>query len=100
MSMVRRPCAEWAKLVQEWDRSGEDAATFAAKRGLAVATLRWWRSELKARERGSAVRFVDVVAEDEPPAQPLVVVVGAGHRVVVPRGFDAAELRRLVDALC
>jgi hypothetical protein len=100
MSMVRRSAAEWAAIVREWDRTGEDATTFAAKRGLVVATLRWWRTELKARDRGGAVRFVDVIAEEEPPSQPLVVVVAAGHRVVVPRGFDAAEVRRLVDALC
>lgn len=44
--------------------------------------------------------FVDVVVV-EPSAQVPDLVVEVGQvRVRVPVGFDARELRRLVDALC
>jgi hypothetical protein len=39
----RRSAAEWSKLVAAWARTGQDAAEFASSRGVAPATLTWWR---------------------------------------------------------
>lgn len=47
MTQRRRSAEQWARLVQEWGRSGQTAARFAAARGLRWQTLVWWRWRLK-----------------------------------------------------
>jgi hypothetical protein len=84
-------------------------------------TLDWWRAALKTGRstdrrvrRASAVpkpttsanavavtprpAFLEV--EVVAPGPGFVVELRSGHRVEVPLGFDAHELRRLVGALC
>lgn len=41
-----RTAAEWSKLVQAWEESGESAASFAASRDFSPRTLCWWRWRL------------------------------------------------------
>ncbi len=43
--------------------------------------------------------FLDVEVVDE-VGRDLVLCLGRGVRLEVPSGFDAGEVRRLVDALC
>jgi hypothetical protein len=101
MTSVRRNKADWAGLIREFEASSESAARFAAKLGVAEATLKWWQSRLRRESASKQIPFVDVEVAVQPPARPLLVLVGGTtHRVVVPDGFDACELRRLVDALC
>ena len=48
MKQVRRRSAkEWQRLVDEWDRSGQTAERFAAKKGLNRKQLEWWRWRLR-----------------------------------------------------
>jgi hypothetical protein len=101
MAMVSRSRREWEEIVREYLASGKSAAEFAAERGVNRSTLLWWSSELKRKPVAAAPTFVDVVVSEPAVAEPFVVVIGGrGHRVLVPRGFDEAELRRLVGALC
>lgn len=101
MAMVRRSRQEWEGIVREHVASGKSATRFAAERGVNKNTLLWWSAELKRTRVPSAATFVDVVVTEPPASDPFVVVLsGSGHRVVVPRGFEGEELRRLVDALC
>lgn len=101
MAMVRRSRQEWEEIVREHLASGKTAATFAAERGVNKNTLLWWGAELRRTRRSPAATFVDVVVSEPAVTDPFVVVVaGSNHRVVVPRGFDGDELRRLVGALC
>lgn len=99
--MPGKSAAEWRVLVDRWLSSGQCRTEFAAANGLNVNTLSWWRSQF-AREKKSlpAATFAEVVVEDERTAPDLIVELGDGLRVRVPAGFDATELRRLVDALC
>jgi hypothetical protein len=103
--MVRRSREEWVVLVDDLARSGLTAKQFAHQRGINANTLLWWRVELRRRARSAnQPAFIEVVvterAEDRPAAPFVVVLRDVRHEVVVPNGFDAAELRRLVDALC
>jgi len=62
----------------------------------------WWRSEL--RRRDAKLVPVEVVAHELRASPPDVgdrsfeLVVGE-MRLLIPHGFDAAELRRLIAAL-
>jgi len=97
---------EMRSLVSKWRSSGLPLTAFARDRGVAPATLSWWRWELRRRARArrspAPTAFVGVEVVDAPvAARPLPFeVVLRGRRVVrVPAGFDAAELSRLLDAL-
>jgi len=96
--------------------SGLTAQEFAAEIGVKANTLAHWKWVLTAEMRNDAravsavpagTGFVEVVVpvtrEKAPPerssAEPLEVVLPGGLVVRVPVHFDAASLRRVVDAL-
>ena len=116
---------EWAKRVERWRDSGLSAAEFAAELGINPRTLVYWKYILGKEVRGErrvwpsrkaptrrVARKVAVRTRAPSTATAGLVEVhaasrderfelelGAGRRLRVPRTFDAAELRRLLDAL-
>lgn len=78
------------------------ADAFAAGRGFAGATLRWWSSRLKSdpatRPTTGEVRLAQVVRAPR-PASPGVIVELRGARVLVPPGVDEATLASVIAAL-
>lgn len=102
MSYRIRSEREKQQLVEAWRRSGLAKTRFARENGLPPTSFTKW-IEASTVVTQVATRFVPVHVVDEAvvPAGPIVVhVARTGHRVEVPAGFDAVELRRLVDALC
>ena len=107
MAAARRSRAEWREVVQRWERSGLDRGTFAARAGVNPSTLGWWRWKLEVE----GVDFFNVVVAGE-EVQPEITVAddtrapsyfmldAFGIGAQVPMGFDAGELRRLLDVLC
>ena len=118
----RLSAVEWTELVRGWGASGQSARAFADAHGVAEGDLRWWRTQLArglkkaappattsapaARGAGRgprAVRLARVVREGEPvleatQAAGICIVVG-DVRVIVERGFEAALLRAVIEAL-
>lgn len=95
----RRSRDEWREIVGRWQRSGQSRSEFARAAGVNKNTLGWWSWKLRTEEDKPEPAFLDVVVEDPEPAPGFELDVhGIGVRV--PPGFDAHELRRLVDALC
>lgn len=78
------------------------ADAFAAGRGFAGATLRWWSSRLRSGAKSpsatSEVRLAQVVRAPR-PASPGVIVELRGARVLVPPGVDEATLASVIAAL-
>ena len=89
-------------LVADWRSSGQSQSRFAFEHGVPQSSFSKW----VARYTPAAVALptfatVEVVDEALPLAPNLLVHLGStGLRVEVPPGFDTAELRRLVGALC
>ena len=79
-------------LLEAFAQSGMTRVAFCKKKGLSVNTLHRWKKGLVAHA------FVEVLPAKA--VEPLRVQVRQGVVVEVPSGFDASELRRLVDALC
>lgn len=90
--MPRRSEEEKRQLLAEWEASGLSKAAFAKQRGLSPNSLHRWYKAL------SPPAFVEVLTARPAPA--FVLRVREAVQLEVPLGFDAAELRRLVDALC
>jgi len=87
---------EWRGILAEQQASGRKAATFCRERGIPVWKFCYWRKALADGDAGGFVQM-RVSAARETTAQ---VWVAAGRwRVYVTPGFDAATLRRTVEAL-
>jgi hypothetical protein len=89
---------KWAERVRAWRASGQEAGAFAAGKGFAGSTLRWWASQVEREV--SPPRIVPVVARaaSQRARGDLVIEVGAA-RVRVTPGFDGALLAEVVRAL-
>ena len=99
MARRRRSAAEWQRLIDQWLTGGQTREQFAHTHGLNPATLGWWHWKLRQRHQLPQVLNIDVV--DVAPAHAPDLIVELDHlRVRVPSGFDAGELRRVVEALC
>ena len=115
---TRKSAAQWGELVSAWEASGLSADAFARERGVAGATLRWWKMELARRAREepprrspkrasppttSDVALARVVRPGGDGRGPAggrgVAIVAGGARIVVERGFDGGLLREVVRAL-
>lgn len=126
MALGSSSVAHRRAIVKSWEASGLSAAEFARLTGERQWALYSWRTQLR-RERGrprsgsgAEAAFVEIVPATEAPAPPPIPAspvrsaeielvlsgsgagptAGAGEIVLrIPRGFDAATLRRVVDAL-
>lgn len=115
MAYHRRSVEEKRACLEAWRQSGMSATRYAKSVGMGASTIHHWLAldaagvleEQEARvgpvRELTLQRFHDVEVVDELFARPApftLTLAGAGHRIDVPQGFDAAELRRLVAALC
>jgi hypothetical protein len=101
--MTKTTEAKWRGLIAEQERSGLTARDYAASRGIAPATLYWWRSRL-GRSRMPALVPVEVVDYGGAGVRhggdgSFEVHFESGVALMVRTGFDEEELRRLVRVL-
>lgn len=91
----------WVRRVQDWKWSGLTAAEYAAGEGLNAMTLRWWSSQLNrpAPRTPPVVEVVGAAVARRESDSDFEVVLADDTRVVVPAGFDAGGLRRLLGVL-
>jgi len=103
---ARKSRTEWESIVGAFRKSDGDVERFCARRGINIATLRWWRSRLRdevaveAKTAGD-VRLVPVEVVSAVPSAPVTVSLVVGDvQMVVEVGTDvgyvaalAAELR-------
>ena len=105
----RSALAAWYReALAEMEGSGQSVAEYAEEIGVTPATLYQWRRRL-ARDRRSpdaaATGLVRVRVErgigqrDEERVDGLVVRLARGRSIVVPAGFDAEELVRILEVL-
>ncbi|MEW6746441.1 MAG: hypothetical protein AB1486_27185 [Planctomycetota bacterium] len=91
---TRRAPGEVAQIVEDYRASGLSQSQFAAKRGVAPATLSWW---LRRRGERSGSRLVPVRLLGGPPHSSwFEIVVGNGRVVRVGSGFDPDTLSALL----
>ena len=72
----RRSAKDWARLVREWERSGQTAAQFGSTHGLRPQRLMWWRWRLGRSARKAtkpaaprSVQLVRVQVQESSSAQ-------------------------------
>lgn len=106
--------AVWAERVEAWQGSGKTAPEFAADKPYASSTLQWAASRLRRSGGGgrkrritrggrtptAGIELTEVVRRPGrgAVAEGMVLEV-SGARISLRRGFDAALLRDVVQAL-
>lgn len=104
----REELTDWyAAALSAQASSGLSVSAYAALIGVTAATLYQWRRRLACDgdgdHEGSPANLVEVTLARSTPSvaeHRLLVRIGDGRRgIEVPRGFDAADLQRLVAAL-
>lgn len=106
--MSRAPSAadRWQGVIDDFHRSGLKQAEFCRRRGLSLHTFRkyLYGSRLTSAPTSPA-KFLPLTAipsaseAKRTDLDLIVLVLPYGRRVAIAPGFDAATLRRLLDAL-
>lgn len=96
--------ARMARLVAQWQRSGESAAGFARQRDIPAWTFWYWRRKLArastdAARTAAAPTFVPVQVASDHEAWVLEVAFHSGERLQVRAGASAELVRATVAAL-
>lgn len=88
-------------LLAAWRGSGLTLAAFARRHGFSRSRLAQWqtREPEDAVPRFHPVRLVEHGERASTAASPALEVIPGSRRVVVPPGFDAAQLRAVLRAL-
>ena len=99
----------WRDHWQAWAESGVSQRAYCTQHGLCYATFSYWRQRARPAPIAAAPAFIPVVVEGRPPPQAPVAEpgeragielrLGVGRTIVVARGFDAAELARVIRVL-
>ncbi len=89
-----------------WARTGEPAAVFAHRHGLAPGRLLRWKTRLSSSARKPVFHPVRVIAAERgadtagrEAMATMELIVGGGRRILIRRGFDPALLAELVRAV-
>ena len=104
---------EWAKRVERWRDSGLTTAEFAAELGINPHSLTYWAWTLKREASGQKriwPKKKGKPAKAAAPSTPFVEVKShtprgqfeleiGGRRLHIPDGFDAQQLRSLLEIL-
>jgi hypothetical protein len=96
----------WAREIEAWRSSGQTLSAWARERGISRGRLEYWKRRLAGRSEKSGDRvgrlaLIPVVspAQAMPAARIEVLVERAGLRILLPTGFEAVELLRLLDVV-
>lgn len=84
----------WEEHIRAQGASGLSIAKYCTKHGISVSSYGYWREKLK-RQNDESGGFVEVGGSRD---SLLEIRVGA-HTLRVPQGYDAKEVRRIVEAL-
>jgi len=85
----------WREIIRRQQSSGLSIAQFCRQEGLTQVSFYNWRKKLAANDDGL---FLELRLPNLNNAAPCEIIL-PDCRVVVPPGFDADSLRRLLDVL-
>ena len=102
--MRRANPEQMARWLSRGKRGGWSLAELSQRSGHPTWKLRWWQKRFERTRRGvgrSGRAFVAVAVTERPPdaAVAIEVTTPSGYRLQVARDFDAAHLRRVLEAL-
>ena len=98
-----RTAARMARLITQWQKSGESKARFARRHRMSTWTLWYWSRKLAAANPAKAPvrtpRFVPVQITGDDGVAIIAIILGGGERLRVRPGASADLVRAAVSAL-
>lgn len=94
--MEESKSSKWQRLFSEYESSGVSQRSFCEQRGLKLSTFSYWRSALN-RQAPEAGEFVELASIRV--SEPLEVKLLSGAVIRVPKAFDPASLKSLLEVL-
>ena len=99
-----RTAAEMREVIEAWEGSELTQREFAEQEGLSYTAFQYWRRRLKELDEPSDPEVVPLrIVDDQRPAQAtgdrMEIRLGEDVTIIVPRGVDCADLRRVVAAV-
>jgi hypothetical protein len=88
----------WRDVIQQQAASGQSVSAFCAERGLTEQSLYCWKKRL-AEQAAVSFALVTTDRSDRNPSAPLELEFGAGVRLRISCGVDAATLRTVLTVL-
>jgi hypothetical protein len=90
------------ELACAWERSGESRRRFAARHGLTLWQLDYWKRQARATPDAATVAFAPVHVVDSPTARSgagLELQLASGDRLFIPADASPDLVRAVVTAL-
>jgi hypothetical protein len=98
MKRMRRSRSFWAKLIKEFQPSGEPQVVFARRKRVSLSTFQAWLRKMR-QDSEPPVQFVELHAEPHSRQVPVEVVVGDGLLVRLAGPVSVDEVVELVTKL-
>jgi hypothetical protein len=90
------------ELVRAWEASGESRRRFAARHGLTLWQLDYWKRQARTRPAAPTVAFAAVHVRDAPAPRSgagLELQLASGDRLFIPADASRDLVRAVVTAL-
>jgi hypothetical protein len=88
------------QLVRAWEASGESRRRFAARHGLTLWQLDYWKRQARATPPTATVAFAPVhVVDAAEPHAALELQMASGDRLFIPADASPELVRAVVTAL-
>jgi hypothetical protein len=93
--------ADWIKLCQEWEQSGEPQQVFCEIRKINYTTFVYWRMKVKKAKQPLTPTVFSTVAIKQPVGHPasFKIHLPNGIGLTVPLLLDKAPLKNLFECL-
>lgn len=88
----------WRNLIDQQAGSGQTVHVFCAARGLTEQSFYYWRKRV-SKQAPVSFALVAAPGSSAGPGSPLELDLGAGQRLRIPCGVDAATLRTILSVL-
>lgn len=85
---------EWKRHIAEQNRSGLSKAEYARQHGFSDKKFFYWQRRLGTKKKP---HFIELGAL---PSERLEIRICDSVTLCVPQGFNAEELKRVIEALC
>ena len=99
-SKIRRSESEWRGIIAEYEQSGQTQEAYCQGRGISLSPFHKWRRRLKGVVPGETPNFIEIKPKVfSSGGRTYEIVLGSGASLKVGSGYNASEVRELVEIL-
>ena len=83
MRQQKRSKSQWQEIIRQFERSGQSAKAFAAKKDLSIHSLKWWLYRLRkeAKTREPSIKMLPVEISNKVSVSGVEVTCPGGSQI-------------------